>query len=33
MNKFGYTVGNYVNINNVPKKIVNFSSVIDKMDK
>lgn len=25
MNKFGYTVGNYVNINNVPKKIVGLT--------
>lgn len=25
MNKFGYTVGNYVNINNVPTKIVGLS--------
>ena len=25
MNKFGYTVGNYVNINNVPKKIIGLT--------
>lgn len=25
MNKFGYTVGNYININNVPTKIVGLT--------